>query len=106
MKRTSGYYILRGKKPVPVDASKWAFWYEKADRHVAKDTIGEVYVSTVFLGLGMCFEDTPTDLFETMTFGGEYDQYQRRYATWDEAKAGHDQVVLAITEGRDPNSLL
>lgn len=42
-------------------------------------TIGDIYVSTVFLGLDHSFgsfgECKPV-LFETMIFGGEHDQYQ------------------------------
>ena len=32
-------------------------------------------------------------LFETMIFGGEHDEYQRRYCTMEEAEAGHAKAV-------------
>jgi hypothetical protein len=53
-----------------------------------------VYVSTVFLGLDHRWgKQGPPILFETMIFGGVEDQYQERYATWDEAEAGHAKAV-------------
>jgi hypothetical protein len=52
-------------------------------------------VSTVFLGLDHQWGDGPPLVFETMIFGGEHDQYQERYSTWDEAEAGHKQGVRA-----------
>src|SRR5262249_2935365 len=49
-----------------------------------------VYVSTVFLiapaGVGIIKDPR---FFETMAFGGPLDHMQTRYATWDEAAAGH-----------------
>ena len=52
-------------------------------------------VSTVFLGLDHAFDGGTPLLFETMIFGGEHDEYQERYATWDEAEAGH--LVAGMT---------
>jgi len=86
----SDKYILDGHKAVPADLMTWAKWYEKADRRVAKSgQQGKTRVSTVFLGLNHQWGEGPPLLFETMIFGGEHDQYQERYATWDEAEQGH-----------------
>ena len=86
----SDKYILDGHKAVPADLMTWAKWYEKADRHVAQSgQQGKTRVSTVFLGLNHQWGEGPPLLFETMIFGGEHDQYQERYATWDEAEQGH-----------------
>lgn len=57
---------------------------------VARTEVGDVVVSTVFLGIDHGYGDEPLQLFETMTFPGE-DQW--RYSTWDEAEHGHAQVV-------------
>lgn len=78
----------------------WARWLETADRHVAQDFLpGDVRVSIVFLGLDHGFDfKGPPILFETMIFGGEHDQYQDRYATRDEALAGHAKA-LALAKG-------
>jgi hypothetical protein len=70
-------------------------------RHVGKDEVGEVRVSTVFLGLDHSFSGGPPLLFETMVFGGEHDQAQWRYTTWQEAEIGHAQV-LAKVKGEMP----
>ena|SRR3990167_1756819 len=84
-------FILNGKIPiVEPDLIKWAQWMEIADRHVAKTIIGNVRVSTVFLGLDHSFKlGIQPILFETMIFGGEKDGYQSRYATWEQAIDGH-----------------
>ena len=51
----------------------------------------------MFLGLDHSFADVgPPILFETMVFGGEHDQEMERYATWDEAVAGHDIMVQKV----------
>ncbi len=89
----SDKYILDGQIPVPCDnLLEWAEWFEKADRHVAVDMIEGVRISTVFLGLdhNFGFNDYPI-LFETMCFGGQYDQEGERYSTWEQAVVGHNQ---------------
>ena len=96
----NGKYILEGKTPKLVeDVLEWARWYETADRHVAETVLpNSVRVSTVFLGLDHSFSDGEPILFETMIFGGEHDEYQERYSTWEEAEAGHKRA-LAKVEG-------
>jgi hypothetical protein len=59
----------------------------------------DIYVSTVFLGIdhNWGFEDEKRPiLFETMVFGGEYDELQFRYCTIDEARAGHKDVCWRV----------
>ncbi len=54
--------------------------------------IGETHISTVFLMIDHGYAgylSVPPILFETMVFGGEYDDWCNRYCTWDEAQAGH-----------------
>ena len=90
-------YILDGHKAVPEPALMiWAQWMEKADRHVAKTVIGDVEISTVFLGQDHSFGDDGPLLFETMAFGGEHDQEEERYATWEQAEKGHKRWVEMI----------
>jgi hypothetical protein len=92
------HYILDGHKPVVVnDVVVWGRWMQTADRHVALDTVGDVRVSTVFLGLDHRFGPGSPVLFETMVFGGPLDQEQNRYATWDEALAGHHALLKRVT---------
>lgn len=81
--------ILDGKVVIPCDdMMEWGKWFESAKRHVADDHIGDVRISTVFLGIDLSFHEKRL-WFETMIFGGEHDYFQERYSTWDEAEAGH-----------------
>jgi hypothetical protein len=73
-------------------------------KRVAEDRIGEAWISTVFLTVDHQFGDGPPILFETMIFGGPYADAQWRYATWDEAVAGHARVVTALRDGIDPDA--
>jgi hypothetical protein len=92
----SDLYILDGRNPVPcADFMTRARWFQTCDRHVAKTDFGDVRVSTVFLGLDRSFGHGPPLLFETMIFGGRFDQdkYQERCSTWEEAEAQHAEAV-------------
>ena len=83
-------YILDGKTAVKCnDILKWAAWFEKADRRVAKTEKDDIRISTVFLGMNHSFSKGPPLLFETMIFGGEHDRDLWRYSTWEEAEKGH-----------------
>lgn len=88
-------YRLRGKQPVRERRLlRWARWYEKKDnRGISFDVIGDARVSTIFLGLDYSLLESTPVLFETMIFGGEHDQEQFRWRTWDEARAGHVKIV-------------
>jgi hypothetical protein len=60
----------------------------------------KVTVSTVFLGLDHSFGGGPPVLFETMVFGmPDGSEYQDRYHTWQEAEAGHREVVRKLRNG-------
>ena len=93
----SDRYILEGHKAVPCDdLMQWAKWYEKADRHVALEERDGVKVSTIFLGLDHSFGLGLPVLFETMVFGGKYDQDQERYQTWRDAEIGHREICKKV----------
>lgn len=53
-------------------------------------------ISTIFLGIDHWYGGGAPVLFETMVFGGRYDQHQLRYTSWDAAKAGHVRVVAMV----------
>lgn len=95
-------YILDGKTPIlEPDILKWAQWFEAAgDERVVRQTAisKEVSVSTVFLGLDESFGLGPTQLFETMIFGGDRNGEHRRYATWGEAVEGHNAIVALFAQ--------
>ena len=91
-------YILEGKIPKQErNFIEWAKWMETANRHVNKTELpGDICISTVFLGTNHNYLFGEPLLFETMIFGGEYDGYQERYSTWDEAEAGHQIAIEMI----------
>ncbi len=88
-------YRLEGTVPVPVSEDDWKG--NDQDRRVAQSIRGGIRISTVFLMIdhGFGSDDRPI-LFETMVFGGEHDEYTRRYATWEEAEEGHRETCLLV----------
>lgn len=92
------YYILDEKQnPVQVDVIAWAKWWRKNDRRVAVDTVGNVRISTVFLGSDHSFRDVGRPIiFETMVFGGGLDQECERTSTWNEAEVVHERMVERV----------
>ena len=95
----SDKYILdENGQPVPCDdLFTWGRWMETAKRSVQTDRIGDIRVSTVFLGLDHSFiEGGAPILFETMIFGGEHDGYQDRYTSREEALAGHVRALALV----------
>jgi hypothetical protein len=110
----SEWYILDDKKRVvpAADYGEFFAWRDAeaakrgqdkptATLQVAKDEIDGHTVSTIFLGLDHGWGEKQPIVFETMTFGDPYEQNCWRYATWDEAVAGHDAIVAALREGRE-----
>lgn len=96
------YYKLVGMKVVPVaDIATWGKWYNKTDRKVAFNTVGDKDISTVFLALDHSFGRGAPLLFETMVFphGDFSGLYCERYTTWEEAKTGHYKIVDMVRDG-------
>jgi hypothetical protein len=100
----SEYYALNDDHTVrPIsDTLEWARAFEDRDkRRVARDQIGEVTISTVFLGLDHSWGGGPPLIFETMIFGGEHSDDQWRYSTWYEAVEGHRRAVALVRGDND-----
>ena len=113
------YILDDADNPVATgDVLAWAKWMEDAWRsgrtRVAQDTVGDIRVSTVFLGLD---HGAPWDpeavpiLYETMVFGGQLDRIQMRYPTRAFAVAGHAIMVervrameMAVTDEKGEES--
>lgn len=99
-------YILNGHEPVECkDLIEWGMWLNKSSLKVNDTVIGDVHISTVFLGLDHSFGGDVPILFETMVFGGEHNDYQERYATWDEAERGHERAVELVKSSSAPAPL-
>jgi hypothetical protein len=102
------HYILIGHEIRECSLMEWARWWElchtpdgDVHRRVGSSTIGDVWVSTVFLGIDHSFSFDPVKpvLFETMCFSekGDWSDFNmRRYCTWNEAEEGHKQIVEAL----------
>lgn len=100
MTRTEGKYILddAGNPVEEPDLLTWGRWLEDANekRIVSNIQIGDSEVSTVFLGLDHNFGSGPPLLFETMVFGGSLNDEMNRYATREEALAGHAAICEKV----------
>lgn len=93
------YILNEQREAVPASLAEWASWFEENKRRVGRTEIGDVTVSTVFLGLDHNWGRGRPLLFETMIFGGPHDEYQERYSTWAEAEAGHAKAVAMVQAG-------
>jgi hypothetical protein len=105
-----GWYRLDGHAPVRITSrdEQYAEWRRREQSirdgedcyRVARTVLDDGReVSTVFLGLDHGFmPGAPPIVFETMVFP-ECDICER-YTTWDQALAGHDQIVAAERSGR------
>jgi hypothetical protein len=96
----SRWYILDDDDtPIPSNITDYVEW-EKANperRIVKQDVVGDIHVSTVFLGLDHRWwsSDTPV-LWETMIFEGKHDQYQERYTSYKDALEGHKKALNLV----------
>lgn len=96
----SNYILDENDNPkVEKDIIKWAQWFEanREKRILRQDKLGNIMVSTVFLGIDHNFFETGRPvLWETMIFGGKDEMYQERYSSRDEALKGHEKALEMI----------
>lgn len=91
----SEYWKLDGHNVVPAsDLMDSVRSFES--RHVDQTMIGDVRISTVFLGIDHSHGMGPPLLFETMIFGGKHDQYQGRCSTWEQAEKMHSDACQLV----------
>jgi len=100
------YQMLNDQHEVTVtpDIMEWVAWANNPANWTVgheKDEDGNLWVSTVFLHgtVNRYRSKTP---FETMVFGGEYNNQSNHYATWAEALVGHYMTVNRLKTGRSP----
>jgi hypothetical protein len=92
----SDMYVLDGNGNPVQEPSVMAwkkFMSNNEARRVAFDDIGDVRVSTVFLGVDSGYGGGKPVLWETMIFGGKHDAYQDHYTSRAEALLGHEKAV-------------
>lgn len=93
------YWILDDDgTPREVDLRTWGRWMETSARQIADDTVGDVRISTVFLGIDHAHGGGPPVLWETKVFGGALDQEQERYTSREAALRGHAAMVARVRE--------
>ena len=99
------YYKLdENKNAVPCSPMEWGKCREEMfkckTKHVAEKTIGDYWISTVWLGLDHQWGNGKPLLFETMISNkGEWEDYCDRYSTWIEAEEGHKRAVEWVKNG-------
>jgi hypothetical protein len=110
-------FILNGTVPEACeDLMRWGRWVETGNRIVAKTYIGAIHVSTVFLPINHNLGNGRPLLFKTMVFrpatAAEKQRSliqnlsrveiegeplrMRRYSSWDQAEAGHHEIVKEL----------
>lgn len=95
------WYILdENDNPVEADMLTSAEFFELKDRRRVGFTefSDGANLSTVFLGLDHSFNGGPPVLFESLWFGGFFDEDMTRYYTKQEALAGHNLLVQKYIE--------
>jgi hypothetical protein len=104
-------YFDRQGQPMSRDEYVYTFDEEtwEKTRRVGQDVViiddEPCNVSTVWVGIDMGFIRRPGGrpiIFETMVFGGPYDQSCMRYATELEAQEGHARTVNDLMTGQVP----
>lgn len=103
---TSEYYILDvNNKPVPSNSTDAIIFRDKnfdKQVRVGFDKVGEIEISTVFLGVNHNFSKKGPPIFwETMVKGmldvnGEPEFFIQRYSSYEEAVKGHKAALLII----------
>lgn len=105
---TNLFIMDENKNIIPAyDAREWAEWFTNSEKIIAKDAVGDLIVSTIFLGLRhswSCVFDDWNFFFETATrpcwakarFANDNCNIINRYRTYDEAKEGHRQFVESL----------
>lgn len=93
------YYYLEGKKIVRTTIIEiWCLAFQK-NRIVEQTHLGDIFISTVFLGLDHNFSFSKNNkpiLFETMIFGGVANDFQERYETYEQAEQGHKKACEMV----------
>ncbi len=101
-------YYARDGTPLGDDMLEWAEHWE--DNRVDETTVGNWWISTVYLGLNHQWDPLgPPLIFETMIFPVTDDgtpsmseRWMDRYSTEEQAVAGHASVVALVEAGELP----
>lgn len=109
MSRRDCQFILEDDgtvRPEP-DMLKWATWLGEAmttgRTRIAFDKTPAGAVSTIFNGfdVGALYTDLPPRIWESMVWGGRHDGLMEKYASREEALAGHRRLLALLQETPD-----
>lgn len=91
-------YFLVGTTPVICEDLE--VWARQPRQVMFMDVTGlNTRISTIFAGIDLSHEFLSMPLvFETCVFGGPMDGRIRRYATMEQCRLGHREMVLRVTE--------
>ena len=92
------YYDRQGQ---PITLAEFAALHNEDYFRVALTEVGDVSVSTVWLGIDHRFGEGPPLIFETLVLTDAdhpLDQAGERYATEAEAVAGHERWVAEVRD--------
>lgn len=93
----NGFYFDRDGKALTL--RQWVEHTEDlAYLRVDRTVIGDVVVSTVWLGVNTDLHGEAPRIFETMVFGGEYSEQSWETSTEADARLLHDAVVTAVRD--------
>lgn len=98
------YKLDENKNVVPATMKEANDMIGNHDKSIVKqETINGYFISIVFLAIdhNYLFEGAPI-VFETMICDESteiWKDYQKRYATWDEAVKGHERAVQWVKDG-------
>ncbi len=89
---TDQMYILVNDEIRPASLMEWARFVETGGRRIARDNVGDLLLSTVFLGIDQGCDDGEPLLFETMVLAPNYqDEFCEHASTLEDAKAAHQR---------------
>lgn len=91
------WYILdEQNNPIRSCVRTFCLWSYNRDISVKQEYIGEVYISTVFLGLDNGLSYSKPLLWETMIIGGKHNMYRERYTSYENAVKGHEEAIELV----------
>ncbi len=103
-------YYDRDGKPLPDDwhnKDKYGTKYKwGTQQRVARNVVGDITISTVWLGLDHDHYTGVPIIFETMTFGEPWNNEMERYSTEEDAMRGHLRILDRLREGKPPFAYL
>jgi hypothetical protein len=91
------YILNKNGESVPCDdLVVWAQWFEHANRMVKETYVGDLCVSTVFLGLDHNWDEGPPIFWETMVFDQKREEVDidRCAGNREQAEAMHELMVI------------